>query len=273
MIRIYLLLMFFLWGQTNAASMRDDSAVGTEPDLIEMVNVIQDFMDRVDLMLSYITEANNKDANLCKQELGKLSLRWTKYYLSIENIVLEEEEVLNMVMLLNDRIKELENSIDRRLSFFRQNEIFQQDLVSLHDFLKEYDEMEKLAVSYSLTEQTAGQLEDLKAREEILFEDASVKFGSLKSILNEFTELSDTKDEIEQLFADISVKSQKIKSAEYKPFLERIKDYLYSLAAVALLLMFVNMIQTKISAAKALKKNAKALKALQKQNSEEYPTI
>lgn len=273
MIRIYLLLIFLLLWQSSAASIQNDSVVETEIDIIEMVNVIQDFTNNVDLMLSFITEADNKDANSCKREFGKLNLRWTKYYISIENTILDEEEVLDMVMLLHDKIKELEISIDRRLLFFRQNEIFQQDLLSLQDFLKEYDDMEKLAASYSLTEHTAGQLKELKAREELLLEDASVKFAGLKSILNEFPELSDAKVEVEQLFADISVKSQNIRSAEYKPFLERMKDYLYSLAAVALLLMFVNMIQTKISAAKALKKNAKALKALQKQNTEEYPTI
>ena len=273
MIRIYLLFIFLLWWQINAASIRKDSAAVTEPDLIEVVNVIQDFTDKTDLILSYITSANREDVNLCRQEFVKLNLRWTKYYLSIEHIVLEEEEVLNMVLQLNDRIKELENSIDRRLLFFKQDEIFLQDLAFLQNLQKEYDDLKKLAISYSLTEQTAGQLEELKAREESIFEDASVKFGSMKSILNEFPELRDKESEAEQLFANISVKSQSIRSAEYKPFLDRIKDYLYSLAAVALLLMFVGMIQTKISAAKALKKNAKALEALRKQNSNEYPTI
>lgn len=272
MIRIYLLLMCLLWWPVNAASIRDSSVVEPEPEIIEVVNIIQDFMDRMDLMRSYITEADHKDANQCKREFGKLNLKWTKYYLSIEHILLEEEEVLDMAMQLNEKAKELENSIERRLLFFKQSEIFQQDLASLRTILKEYGDMEKLAISYSLTEQTASQLEDLKVREEILFEEASVKFGSLKSLLNEYPELSDSKGETERLFADLSIKSQNIKSAEYKPFLERIKDYLYSLAAVALVLMFVNMIQTKISAAKALKKNAEALKALQKQNTE-YPTI
>lgn len=273
MIRIYLLLIFLFWLQTGAVSAQDDLVSGSGPGIIEVVGVIQDFLESTDLMLSHITEANSKDANLCKQEFYKLNLRWTKYYFSIENVALENEAVLDQVVLLDDRIKELEKLIDKRLLFFKQEEMFHQDLVSLQNYIKEYDEIEKAAFSFSLTESTSEKLKELKAKEEILFGDVSAKYGSLKSCLNEFPELGDTKDEIEHLFADISIKSQNIKSAEYKPLLDRIKDYLYPLAAVSLLLMFINMIQTKISAAKALKKNAKALKALQKQNSEEYPAI
>ena len=273
MIRIYLLSMFIMLWQPIIASTIDESVAEEQPDLIKIVNITQDYMDRADLMLSYITDADEKEANQCKKELNKLNLRWTKFYTSIEGDILEEDEILDIAMQLNEKIKELESSIDRRLSFFEQNEIFRQEWASLQGFMKEYEEMEKLAISYSLTEQTAGQLEELKAKEEIMFEDLSAKFGRVRSIQNEFPELEKTKDEVEQLFTDISVKSQNIRSAEYKPLLERIKDYLYSLAAVALILMFVNMIQTKISAAKALKKNAEALKALQKKNSDELPTI
>lgn len=275
MIRVCLLCVFFLWQFSGLmASHTGNLANETEPDIIEVVGIIQNFMDETDLVLSHITEANKEDAVLCKQQFYKLNLKWTKYYFSIENLALEYDEVLNLVVQLDDKIKELEELINKRFLFFKQEETFRKEQIELHNYLKEYEDMEKTALALSLTKEGEDKLKKLKAKEEILFGDVSSKFMNMKSILNEYPEIEDAKEnEMEQLYANISVKSQTIRSAEYKPFVERIKVYLYSLAAVSLILMFVNMIQTKISAAKALKENAKVLENLQKRNSNEYPTI
>ena len=76
-----------------------------------------------------------------------------------------------------------------------------------------------------------------------------------------------------EIVIEIKEFSEKIKAAEYKPFLQRIKDYLYSFAAVAMLLMFANMVQSKIQAIKQMRKSAKEYKELLKKNEEEIPSI
>ena len=55
--------------------------------------------------------------------------------------------------------------------------------------------------------------------------------------------------------------------------MERIKDYLYSFAAVAILLMFVNMIYSKIQAYKQMRKSAEEYKKMLQRNENEFPTI
>ena len=61
---------------------------------------------------------------------------------------------------------------------------------------------------------------------------------------------------------------------QYKPLIARIKDYLLGLAAVAVLLLFVSMVKTKIKAAKDARENMKKYQETLKLNGQdEYPTI
>ena len=72
---------------------------------------------------------------------------------------------------------------------------------------------------------------------------------------------------------EVMTNSEKIQKAEYKPFMERIKDYLMSFAAVAIILMFFNMIQAKIQAYKQMRKSAEEYKKMLQGGDDEYPSI
>lgn len=78
---------------------------------------------------------------------------------------------------------------------------------------------------------------------------------------------------MEEEYIELKGLSEKIQAAEYKPFLDRIKDYLYSFAAVAILLMFINMIQSKVQAYKQMRKSAEEYKKMLQRNDNEYPSI
>ena len=68
--------------------------------------------------------------------------------------------------------------------------------------------------------------------------------------------------------------SEKIKAMAYKPFIQRIKDYLLGLAAVAILLLFFNLAVTRLVAVKKAYKSMQQYKKLMKINeNENYPTI
>ena len=132
-----------------------------------------------------------------------------------------------------------------------------------------YDE----AVEYSLLKQTATLLEKLKAKEELSYNDVTARYEDAKTISEEFPALKKRMEKVEEQYIEIKGFSEKIKAAEYKPFLQRIKDYLYSFAAVAMLLMFANMVQAKIQAFKQMRKSAKEYQELLKKNEEDIPSI
>ena len=79
-------------------------------------------------------------------------------------------------------------------------------------------------------------------------------------------------DIVNECYYTIKAKSDKIQEMKYMPLLERVKEYLTSLAYVAVILILINMLTAKYKAAKqtkeALEKQAKLIK---KEN--QYPTI
>ena len=78
---------------------------------------------------------------------------------------------------------------------------------------------------------------------------------------------------IEEKYIELKNISEKIQALEYKPWLQRIKDYLYSLAAVAMILLFLNMLQAKLKALKQARENAKKLREMMDKDNNDYPTI
>ena len=80
-------------------------------------------------------------------------------------------------------------------------------------------------------------------------------------------------NQITNNYIELKNLSEQIQAAEYKPLFERIKDYLFGLAAVAIVLMFINMIQAKIKAYKQVKETAKKMEKYRQQTDNEYPSI
>jgi hypothetical protein len=78
---------------------------------------------------------------------------------------------------------------------------------------------------------------------------------------------------LEERYIELKALSDSIQAAEYKPFIERIKDYLLSFAAVAIILMFVNMVQAKIQAYKQLKKSTEDYIKAVRGGDDEIPSI
>ena len=61
---------------------------------------------------------------------------------------------------------------------------------------------------------------------------------------------------------------------EYKPFIERIKSYLLGLACVSVILVFLNILVTKLAGLKKARQMLKKQKDMwNKTNGSEYPTI
>ena len=136
-----------------------------------------------------------------------------------------------------------------------------------------YKRLYETAIEYSLLKQLATQLETLKGKEQLLFADIQAKYEAAKNIAQEFGELQPRFQIIEENFITLKNNSEKIQAQEYKPIFQRIKDYLYGLAAVAMILMFINMAQAKIKMIKQARENAKKLSQMMNKDENDYPTI
>lgn len=132
--------------------------------------------------------------------------------------------------------------------------------------------MHQKAMQYMMVKQMGARLEKLKQEEAVVKADVDAVFKEAHAAANDNPALKQRMARVEEAYYVICSYSEEIQGAAYKPLVARIKDYLLSLAAVAIILMFFNMAIAKSKAAKAAKKAAlEAQKALGRQN--DYPKI
>ena len=136
-----------------------------------------------------------------------------------------------------------------------------------------YAKLYKTAVEYSLIKALAAELEKVKGKEQLVFAEIQSHYDIAKSLSEEFKNLLPRFQPIEEKYIELKNISDKIQALEYKPWLQRIKDYLYSLAAVAMILLFLNMLQAKLKALKQARENAKKLREMMDKDNNDYPTI
>ena len=204
------------------------------------------------------------------QELKDISARVGQY---TSNEQLTEDSLLQIVadyqltkQNLLDSIAFQKHIIDARKEFTEAEIFFQKQDSS-------YAQLYKTALELSLVQALTPKLEKMKGKEQLLFAEAQGHYDTAKSLSEEFSEFLPRFQPIEEKFIEIKNLSEKIQALEYKPLLERIKDYLYSLAAVAMILLFLNMVQAKIKALKQARENAKKLREMMNNEESDYPTI
>jgi hypothetical protein len=118
----------------------------------------------------------------------------------------------------------------------------------------------------------AAQLEKVKAEEQSLTAEVDKYFAQAKEAAASFPGLQLRMKAMENKVFELQTVSAKIQEMAYKPFIQRVKDYLMGLACVAILLMGLNLLKSKLAMVKQARDQAKKLKSLQN-GQHNYPTI
>lgn len=207
------------------------------------------------------------------KQVTAIDAKWNTYYQSRQIEIAEDDSLLQIVadyqlakQNLLDSIAFRKRIIDARKEFTEAEMFFQKQDSS-------YVQLYKTALELSLVQALTPKLEKMKGKEQLLFAEAQGHYDTVKSLTEEFSEFLPRFQAIEEKFIEMKNTSEKIQALEYKPWLERIKDYLYSLAAVAMILLFLNMVQAKIKALKQARENAKKLREMMNNEESDYPTI
>jgi hypothetical protein len=231
------------------------------------------FIEEIETLLANVSSAKQKQLKKAEKSLSGIDKKWNVYSMAHQDIIAAEESLMEVVVNYADKKQQLSDSIQSQLHKLDCYDKFSDNEKYIEGQMEPYQKLYDEAVQFSLLKQTASQLEKLKAKEELTFGDVSAKYEESRTVSEEFPALKKRMENIEEQYIQIKGFSEKIKAAEYKPFLTRIKDYLYSLAAVAMLLMFANMVQAKIQAFKQMRKSAKEYQELLKKNEEDIPSI
>ena len=241
-----------------------------ETQLLEIEGRMLFFYDQLQEIANKLPLYTADNLPKASQQVSAIDSKWDVYCQTRQTEIANDDSLLQIVANYQLVKQGLLDSIAYKKHYFEAVADFgeAESFIASQDSV--YKRLYETAIEYSLLKQLATQLETLKGKEQLLFADIQAKYEAAKNIAQEFGELQPRFQIIEENFINLKNSSEKIQAQEYKPLFQRIKDYLYGLAAVAMILMFIIMAQAKI---KMIKQNAKKLSQMMNKDENDYPTI
>lgn len=204
--------------------------------------------------------------------LNSFSTRWDTYSSAQQVYIAENDSLLNRVAL----IQQMRQAVADTLAVRKQQNDDLTAFSTAEKFIwgqdNAYRQLYKNALKYSMSSKLAAQLEKVKAEEQGLAADVQKYYGQAKEASAAFPGLDLRMKAMEKKVFELQTASAKIQEMAYKPFIQRIKDYLIGLAAVAILLMGLNLLKSKLALVKQARDQAKKLKGMMN-GQQNYPTI
>ena len=204
--------------------------------------------------------------------LNSFSVRWNTYSQAQQVYIADNDTLLNKAALIQQMQQAVTDTLAVRQQQYDQLSTFSKAEQFIWGQDKNYRRLYQSATKYSLSSKLAPQLEKVKAEEANIFSQAQTYYTQAKEAAEAFPGLQVRMKGIEKKFIELQSVSTKIQEMAYKPFIQRIKDYLLGLAAVAILMMFINLLSQKLKSLKAARDQAKKMKETM-QGQRDYPTI
>lgn len=204
--------------------------------------------------------------------MNSFNARWDAYSQAQQVYIADNDSLLNklaeiqqMRQIVADTLASRQKQYDQLTAFSKaESFVWSQD--------KAYRRLYKQAQQYSVSPKLASRLEKVKAEEQALFAQIQTSYGQAKEAAEAFPGLELRMKGIDNKFFELQTVSTKIQEMVYKPFIQRIRDYLIGLAAVAILLMFFNLLNAKIKTVKQAREQAKKMREMMS-GQHNYPTI
>jgi hypothetical protein len=204
--------------------------------------------------------------------LNSFKVRWSTYSQAQQVYLADNDTLLNQTAMIEQAQQMVTDTLALRQQQFDQLNAFTKAEKFIWGQDKNYRQLYKKAVQYSATPMLAAQLEKVKAEEQALTADVNKYYSQAKEAATTFPGLQLRMQAMENKVFELQTVSAKIQEMAYKPFIQRIKDYLMGLACVAILLMGLNLLKSKLALVKQARDQAKKLKGLTG-GQHNYPTI
>lgn len=221
---------------------------------------------------AYFIRNMNSKVQSTDRRLKAFNVRWEAFNAANQAFISDHEDLMDKMTAMQLRLQAANDT----LAMQQQRCAAIKDFVAAEEYIlaqdSVYEARYKQAFAMSFVQKLTPQLEKLKATNQAQFEALQEQYDKTKAAYELVPQLQDRADIVNECYYTIKAKSDKIQEMKYMPLLERVKEYLTSLAYVAVILILINMLTAKYKAAKqakeALEKQAKLIK---KEN--QYPTI
>lgn len=276
------LLPIPLLAQTDEVeALQDSETMEIKAKMLLFKSELSDLYERAMVYLDIDAQSSMTSAqqNMYEDRFKRLNLalqsfnaRWNTYSQAQQVYIADNDSLLSwsdemqmMQQALTDSLDSKKQQFDQIVGFNNAEKLlFSQDSI--------YKQMYEEAMKLSLVAKLAPRLENLKSKEQLRFADIQSNYDKAKEAVTAFPALIKRMDKIEVKYIQLKSISAKIQEMAYKPFIQRVKDYLMGFAAVAILLMFINLAAARIKSFKQARAQAKKLRdSLNGQR--DYPTI
>lgn len=244
-----------------------------EMQRLEIESRMLSFYDQMHALSTDISHSTPDKLTEANQQVTTIDTKWNAYYQARQSVIADDDSLLQIVANYQLVKQTVLDSIAAKQHYFDAQKSFAEAEAFCLAQDSTYQALNQKAVEYSLVKSAAPQLEQLKGEEQSLFAEVQQQYETAKNLSQEFPVFQPRFQQIEEKYIELKNRSEKIQALEYKPWIERVKDYLYSLAAVAMILMFINMVQAKIKTLKQARENAKKLREALHKEEDDYPTI
>lgn len=219
-----------------------------------------------------LLEAIGGRLRLLSRAVNSFTTRWDAYSQAQQVYIADNDSLLNKLADIQQMGQMVSDSLASRQQQYDQLSAFSKAEKLIWGQDRHYRKLYRLAAEYSLSPKLAAKLEKVKAEDQALFADIETQYTQAKTAAETFPGLNIRMEGLGDKFFQLQSVSVKIQAMEYKPFIQRIKDYLIGLAAVAILLMFVNLMNAKIKTIKQAREQTKKMNEMLN-GQHNYPTI
>jgi len=258
---------------TSAEVANATEIAGPDEQLIKEIEIkMQDYIADMNDLVIAISVYPPDSLLVLQRDYKVLETKWNTYYQAQQMDIATSDELLDLVaqyQLLSQSASESLSKVNTTVGAQKTFQEARDFIFSQHPV---YDKMYKDAMALQMVPKLGPTLEKLKTQEQVIFSDIEANYQKARQAASVDPSLEKDMKDIDECYYELKNASIAIQSAVYKPFIQRIKDKLLIAAAMAILLMFVTMVTSKIQALKKARDMAKKFKS-QFQNDQEYPTI
>ena len=222
-----------------------------------------------------IISAMEKRMQSLNQTYNQIDVKWNTYYQAQQMDIANSEDLMNMVARIEELKQTVKDTLDSKTQVVEAVANFAAADQFIISQVSVYKNIYSKAYKLSLIKQLAPKLEKVKAKEQLLFTELQNNYNQAKAACEIVPSLSKRMETLDEQYVIMKSVSEKVQTLEFKPFIQRVKDYVLGLAGVAVILLFLNGMMTKYKSYREKVASMKKYNDMMKNNGKEttYPTI
>lgn len=232
------------------------------------------FVNDMNSLMQLVSHASLATLGDIERDYNSLDFRWNVYYQAQQVYIADNEHLLDIVAAYQQTKENVKTIVEKQKKILIAKQLISETEKLIEEKLPIYDDLLSDAKKYSATDKTQEQLDRVKLDESIHFSEVETKYQATIQASADIDELKPRIKSLNAGYIDIKNKSNIIAQMAYVPFMERIKNYIVGFAIVAVMMLIVSVIHSKIVTIKQMRDNAKKLKEQYiKDGKDEIPSI